>query len=87
MHNRESPRKPTAKFCYSLSLAHQLNFRQSKFFSLGQIFVGFIRQIGLSMRLIDFLLYHCSYLLKLFAKQVLETLLLHSPASTECLAQ
>src|SRR6266550_6674224 len=78
--NRRALRKPAAKFCYLLSLAHQLNFRQSKFFSLGQIFVGFVRQIGLSTRRIDFLLCHGSYLLKLFAKKVLETLLLYSPA-------
>src|SRR5688572_15868237 len=61
---RRALRKPAAKFCYSLSLAHQLNFRQSKFLSLGQILVGFVRQIGLSTRRIDFLLCHGSYLLK-----------------------
>src|SRR5215475_3851617 len=47
-----------AKLCYALTLAHQLNFRQSEFLSLRQIFVGFVRQIGLSKRTIDHLECH-----------------------------
>ena len=69
MHNFESPRPAEARG-EVLLLARagaQLNFRQSKFFSLGQIFVGFVRQIGLSTRRIDFLVCHGSYLLKLLA--------------------
>jgi hypothetical protein len=48
----------TAKLCYALTLAHQLNLRQSEFLSLRQIFVGFVRQIGLSKRTFDHLECH-----------------------------